>query len=107
MALRPSWLRLPAALSPAAAGGTCGSRQTTSRPWANVTNAAKTDGQTAANTRLKFTGLTQNLGQPYGSYRDFQPNCWVDLRILGQPCGLYLTRRQLGTPPASAAAPQT
>jgi hypothetical protein len=39
---------------------------------------------------LKFTGLTHNLGQLYGSYRDFQSNCWVNLRILGQPCEFYL-----------------
>jgi hypothetical protein len=39
---------------------------------------------------LKFTGLTQNLGQLQGSYRDFQSNCWVNLRILGQPCEFYL-----------------
>jgi hypothetical protein len=39
---------------------------------------------------LRFTGLTQNLGQIEGSYRDFQSNCWVNLRILGQPCGFYL-----------------
>jgi hypothetical protein len=29
-------------------------------------------------------------GQLSGSYRDVQINCWVDLRILGQPCGFYL-----------------
>jgi hypothetical protein len=28
---------------------------------------------------LKFTGLTQNLGQLYGSDRGFQSNCWVNL----------------------------
>jgi hypothetical protein len=39
---------------------------------------------------LKFTGLTQNLGQLYGSYRGFQSNFWVNLRILGQPCEFYL-----------------
>ena len=39
---------------------------------------------------MKFTGLTHNLGQLYGSYRDFQSNCWVNLRILGQPCEFYL-----------------
>jgi hypothetical protein len=43
-----------------------------------------------ADGNLKFTGLTQNLGQLYGSYRDFQSNCWVNLRILGQPCEFYL-----------------
>jgi hypothetical protein len=30
---------------------------------------------------LKFTGLTQTLGQIAGSYRDFQSNFWVNLRI--------------------------
>ena len=40
---------------------------------------------------LKFTGLTQNLGQLYGSYRDYQSNFWVNLRILGQPCEFYVT----------------
>jgi hypothetical protein len=39
---------------------------------------------------LKFTGLNQNLDQFQGSYRDFQSNCWVNLRILGQPCEIYL-----------------
>ena len=43
---------------------------------------------------LKLTGLTQNLtqnlGQLEGPYRDFQSNCWVNLRILGQPCEFYL-----------------
>ena len=39
---------------------------------------------------LKSTGLTQNLGQLQGSYGDFQSNCWVNLRILGQPCDFYL-----------------
>ena len=39
---------------------------------------------------LKSTGLTQNLGQLRGSYRDFQSNFWVNLRILGQPCEFYL-----------------
>ncbi len=27
---------------------------------------------------LKFTGLTQNLDQLYGSYRYFKSNCWVN-----------------------------
>ena len=27
---------------------------------------------------------------PKGAYIDFQSNCWVNLRILGQPCGFYL-----------------
>ena len=27
---------------------------------------------------LKSTGLAQNLGQLYGSHRDFQSNCWVN-----------------------------
>ena len=40
---------------------------------------------------LKFTGLTQNLGQLQGSYRDFQSNFWVVLRILGQPCEFPFT----------------
>jgi hypothetical protein len=44
----------------------------------------------ADNINLKFTGLTQNLGQLEGSYRDFQSNCWVNLRILSQPCEFYL-----------------
>ena len=26
-----------------------------------------------------------------GPYRDFQSNCWVNLRILGQPCAFYLS----------------
>jgi hypothetical protein len=46
--------------------------------------------RTAHSRNLKFTGLTQNLGQLEGSYRDFQSNCWVNLRILGQPCEFYL-----------------
>ena len=35
---------------------------------------------------LRFTGLTQNLGQLYDSYRDFQSKCWVNLHFLCQPC---------------------
>jgi hypothetical protein len=41
---------------------------------------------TALPMNLKYTGLTQNLGQLYGAYREFQSNCWVNLQILGQPC---------------------
>ena len=29
------------------------------------------------------------MGQLEGTDRDFQSNCWVNLRILGQPCKLY------------------
>jgi hypothetical protein len=39
---------------------------------------------------LKFTGLTQQLGQLHGSYREFHSNCWVNLRILDQPCAFHL-----------------
>ena len=43
---------------------------------------------------LKFTGLTQNnygpTLTPLLKYRDFQSNCWANLRILGQPCAFYL-----------------
>ena len=45
---------------------------------------------TARGQNLKFTGLTQNLGQLRCSHMDFQSNCWVNLRILGQPCEFYL-----------------
>ena len=38
---------------------------------------------------LKFIGLTQNMDELLGTYRDFQSNCWVNLRIVGQPCGFY------------------
>jgi hypothetical protein len=71
-------------------------------------------------SNLKFTGLTQNLGQLYkGSYRDFHSKCWVNLRILGRPCDFYLSsgrccprsregasalRRGRGRRPATAAA---
>ena len=51
----------------------------------------KRRGGSARGSNLKFTGLTQNLGQLYGSYRDFQSNCWVNLRILGQPCEFHLS----------------
>jgi hypothetical protein len=40
---------------------------------------------------LKSAGLAQNLGQLYGSDRDFQSNCWANLRILGQPCEFYIS----------------
>jgi hypothetical protein len=43
-----------------------------------------------ATENLKSSGLTQNLGQLQVSFRDFQSNCWVNLRILGQPCEFYL-----------------
>ncbi len=47
--------------------------------------------------RMKLAGVTQqNLGQLYGPYRNFQSNCWVNLRILGQPCGFYLRAPQRG-----------
>ena len=42
---------------------------------------------------LESTGLAQNLGPLEGSYRDFQSNSWVKLRILGQPCAFYLAVR--------------
>jgi hypothetical protein len=43
-----------------------------------------------ARENLKSTGLAQNLGEPGGSCRDFQSNCRVNSRILGQPCEFYL-----------------
>ena len=43
---------------------------------------------------LKFTGMTQNLRELQGSYRDFQSNCWVNLRIQGEPCEFYLLGQQ-------------
>jgi hypothetical protein len=72
---------------------------------------------------LTSTGLAQNLDPLLGSYRDFQSNFWVNLRILGQPCEFYLPvlargrgaapeaaagrlrRRQAGGGAAAAAAP--
>ena len=35
--------------------------------------------------KVKFTGLNKNLGQLQDSNRDFQPNCWANLRSPGQP----------------------
>ena len=43
--------------------------------------------------RAELTGLTQNLGQLQGSYKNFQSNCWVNSRTLGQPCAILLRRR--------------
>jgi hypothetical protein len=60
----------------------------------------------AGKGNLKSTGLTQNLGQLYkGSDRDLQPNCWVNLQNLSQPCGFYLrgvrcSSKQLSVPEA-------
>ena len=45
---------------------------------------------------MKFKGLTQNLGQLRCSYRDFHSNCWVNFRILGQPCEFYLSSTNAG-----------
>jgi hypothetical protein len=57
---------------------------------------------TVPTASLRFTGLTQKLGQLFeGAYRDLQSNCWVSLRMLSQPCGFYLS----GPPPA--AGPST
>ena len=39
-----------------------------------------------ADGKVKFTGLNKNLGQLQDSNRDFQPNCWANVRSLGQPC---------------------
>ena len=36
-------------------------------------------------------------GSTLSSYRDFRSNCWVNLRILGQPCELYVTARLVDT----------
>ena len=36
------------------------------------------------------------------SNRDFQSNCWVNLRILGQPCEFYLVGRRLRARAAGA-----
>jgi hypothetical protein len=43
----------------------------------------------AAASSLKLTGLAQNLGHLYASYRDSQSNCWVNLRVLGRCPGEF------------------
>jgi hypothetical protein len=55
----------------------------------------KTVGDNQRAHNLKFTGLTQNLDQLSGFYRDSQSNCWVNSRILGQPCEFYLHARSI------------
>ena len=42
-----------------------------------------------ADGKVKFTGLSKNLGQLQDSSRDFQPNCWANVRSLGQPCEFH------------------
>jgi hypothetical protein len=51
--------------------------------------AATTRALTAVQN-LTYPGLSQNIGQLEGSYRDFQSNCWVNLLSLGHPCEFYL-----------------
>jgi hypothetical protein len=58
---------------------------------------------------LKVTGLSHNPGQLQGSYRDFQSNCWANLRILGQPCDFQnftLERRPDSVPPEVSSVPR-
>ena len=50
----------------------------------NIMPATPAFSALSSRLNLKFTGLTQNLGQLSGSYRDFQSNFWANLRILGQ-----------------------
>jgi hypothetical protein len=44
-----------------------------------------------AGSNEKFIGLAQLLGQLYDANRDFHSNCWDNLRILGQPCGCFVS----------------
>ena len=44
-----------------------------------------------AGSNEKFIGLAQLLGQLYDAKRDFHSNCWDNLRILGQPCGCFVS----------------
>jgi hypothetical protein len=61
----------------------------------------------------RITWLAQNSGQRLGTNRDFQPNCWANVRILGQPCGSQVprpapsssSRRTDGTSPPSRGRP--
>ena len=50
--------------------------------------------------KVNRTGLAQTLGQICDSNRDFQSNCWANLRILGQPCAF-----QVPVAPAAAEQP--
>jgi hypothetical protein len=43
---------------------------------------------------VKFTGLTQSLGQLEESNADAQSNFWANLRMLGQPCFHFRFRRR-------------
>ena len=54
------------------------------------------------NSKVKFTGVAQTLGQTLAAAsRDTRSNCWVDWKIMGQPCGFQLSeRRATGTGPA-------
>ena len=89
----------PPAVAVAAASGAVGPRPE-ARPAGAGGSATRGDGRqprgdggaAAAANNLKFTGLAQNLGQLEGSYMDFQSNCWVNLRIWGQPCEFYFNR---------------
>jgi hypothetical protein len=45
-------------------------------------------------SKVKFTGLTQTLGQLItASNRDSQSNCWVNLKIVGQPSEFQVNRQ--------------
>ena len=49
---------------------------------------------------LKFTGLTHNLGQLEGFYREFQSNCWVNLqccKLWVNPVNVTLLGERSGT----------
>ena len=43
------------------------------------------DNSAPGTTKVKLTGLAQNLPQLQASNRHFQLHCWVNLKILGQP----------------------
>jgi hypothetical protein len=80
---------------PAAAGAGARAREkwaTPSRDGSRCASPSPSGPCRPTEKNLEFTGLTQNLGQLYGFYRDFQSNFWVNLRILGQPCEFHLGR---------------
>jgi hypothetical protein len=60
--------------------------------WEEVTST-EVDGSPGRLTPLKpeIHRVDPEFGSTLGLlYRDFQSNCWVNLRILGQPCEFYL-----------------
>jgi hypothetical protein len=67
-------------------GGTKGARGLGGPTTVQVWTYSRWPGPDLIGRKVKFTGLARNLGLLQASSRDFQSNCWVGLKTLGQPC---------------------